>query len=96
MTDNVAAIAGAHVEWSAMIRPTLVESVHFAPHEDFFDPESLQVLDESPNRVHLVGWNYGPRPVQIFSEGFVDPQDIPPESAFMVPGVAVRIIIQVL
>ena len=33
MADDVAAIAGAHVEWSTMIRPALNEPVHFDSHE---------------------------------------------------------------
>jgi hypothetical protein len=50
------------------------------------------VVDDSPGRIMLVGWNYGPRAIQLFQTDTGEPIGSPvgPNEPIWIPGTSVR------
>jgi len=78
-----------------MVRSHPGARVTMEEDENSFDPDTLQVLDDNPNRILISGVNNGPRSILVFVDGGDEGAEIEPGDAFTIRGSAPRIMVQV-
>ena len=90
-------ITGALVEWLAILPPYGTSGLTFEKGRDFFEAGARAQLDNTPLRIALVGWNYGPSSVNVFmhSTGETLCALVPPGSPIYVPGISDELDIEV-
>ena len=81
----VQSIPNAKIEWYVNLEPELGGFMTQEWNNTAIRVGDVEVLDTSPTRELLFGWNYGPASILLFDDnGLV--REVPPSNLFFVPG----------
>src|ERR1035437_1284435 len=82
---TVQGIPNAKIEWYVNLEPELGEFMKQEWNNAAIRVGDVEVLDSSPTRELLFGWNYGPASILLHDDnGLI--REVPPSNLFFVPG----------
>jgi hypothetical protein len=83
-------LPSAKIEWYVNLEPVLGEFMEQEWNNTDIRVGDVEVLDSSPTRELLYGWNYGPASILLIDDNGVV-GEVPPSRLFFIPGRGGRI-----